>query len=130
MRLGFFAVGEEAGGFDDDVHTERLPRQRGEVFHRAEAFDLVAIDHDDVGFFERRAALFRGDGVLKFAVDGIVFDLVGEIFRVGRNVHDRDDINRLAEQALITERLKHHPADPAESIDCNFYCHNFFIFFW
>ena len=31
VGLGLLAVGEEAGGFDDDVHAERLPRQRGEV---------------------------------------------------------------------------------------------------
>ena len=93
MRLGLLAVGEEAGGFDDDVHAERLPRQRGEVFHRADAFDLVAIDNDDVGVFERRIALFRGDGVLELAMHRIIFHLVGEVVGVRGNVHDGDDIN-------------------------------------
>ena len=45
------------------------------------------------GFLERRIALFRADGVLELAVDGIVFHLVGEIIRVGGNVHDGNDIN-------------------------------------
>ena len=92
-RLGLFAVGEEAGGFDDDVHAERLPRQRGEILHRADAFDLVAVDDEDVGFFERGIALFRGHGVLELAVDGIIFHLVGEIIRIRGHIHDGDDIN-------------------------------------
>ena len=81
------------------------------------------------GIFQRGAALFRGDGVLELAVDGIVFHLVGEIIRVGGNVHDGDDINRLAEQTLITERLKDHPADAAESVDSYFDCHIFYFDF-
>src|ERR1019366_2424738 len=129
MRLGFLAVGKEAGGFDDDVHAERLPRQRGEVFDRADAFDLVAVDDDDVGFFEGGIAFFRDDGVLELAVDGIVSHLVGEIIGVGGHVHDGDDVNRLAEETLITERLKDHPADAAESVDSYFYCHSFILCF-
>ena len=93
MGFRLFAVGEEAGGFDDDVHAQRLPRQGREVFDGADAFDLVAVDDDDVGFFERGDALLGADGVLELAVHRIIFHLVGEVIRVGGHVHDGDDIN-------------------------------------
>ena len=54
---------------------------------------LWPLTTSDVGFFERGIALFRGDGVLELAVDGIVFHLVGEIIGVGGHVHDGDDVN-------------------------------------
>jgi hypothetical protein len=93
VSLGFLAVGEQAGGFNDDVHAERLPREGGEVFDGADALDLVAVDHEDVGFFERGDALFRGDGVLELAMHRIIFHLVGEVVGIRGHVHDGDDIN-------------------------------------
>jgi len=130
MGFRFFAVGEKAGGLDDDINAERLPRQRGKIFHRADAFNFVTVDNENVVFFERRAALFGGHSVFKFAVDGIILHLVGEIGRVGRHIHDGDDVNRLAEQTLIAQCLKYHPADTTESVDCYFYCHNYLMLFF
>ena len=93
--VGFrlFAVSEEASGFNDDVHAESFPREGGEIFYGANAFDLVAVDDKQVGFFERRGALFSGDGVFEFAMDGVILHLVSEVFRVRRHVHDGDDVN-------------------------------------
>ena len=80
-----------------DSMTMSTPRafhgKRGEVLDRANALDLVAVDDEHVGFFERGVALFRADGVLELAVDGIIFHLVGEIVGVGGHVHDGDDVN-------------------------------------
>ena len=47
MALGLLHVGEQAGGLDDEVHAQRLPRQ----FRRrlgADDFDLLAVDDEDV----------------------------------------------------------------------------------
>src|SRR6185437_3435076 len=48
VGLCLFAVGEETGGFDHDVYSKCFPWQGREVFHRADAFDLVTVDHDHV----------------------------------------------------------------------------------
>jgi hypothetical protein len=57
--------------------------------------------------------------MLEMAVNRIVFKLIREIFRVGGYIHDGDDVDRLAEQTLVGDRLKHQPADSAETIDTN-----------
>ena len=50
MALGLLGFGEQAGGFDDDIDAEFLPRQRGGAFLDGEALDLVAVDHQHVVF--------------------------------------------------------------------------------
>ena len=40
VALGLLGVGEEAGGFDDDIDAEFLPRERGGTFLDRETFDL------------------------------------------------------------------------------------------
>jgi hypothetical protein len=60
VALGFFGIGEEAGGLDDDFHAELLP---GQTVRSAGAHDLdfVAVDDDDVVFGEIRRGFLRGN---------------------------------------------------------------------
>jgi len=53
----------------------------------------VAVDDDDVRFFERGDALLGRDVVFELAMHRIVFHLVGEVIGVGGHVHDGDDVN-------------------------------------
>ena len=70
MSLGLVALGKQTrSGFNDDIHATGLSTGAWpEVLDRADAFDLVAIDNNDVGFSERRIALFGGDVGVKPAV--------------------------------------------------------------
>jgi hypothetical protein len=49
VAVRFFGIGEEAGGFDDEVHAERFPRQ----FRRrlgADDEDVLAVDDEHIVF--------------------------------------------------------------------------------
>ena len=83
MRLGLGGVGEEAGGFDDDLGADGGPVQLGGVA-LGEDLDLLAIDGDEV-----RAV---GDLVLQVAEDGVVLEQVRERGR-GGDVVDGDDFD-------------------------------------
>src|SRR5690606_9097907 len=117
---GLVGVGEQAGGLDHVVDAQVLPGKAGGVAGGGDALDLVTVDDENVGLFLRGVALLGGHGVLELAVDGIVTDLVGEIVGVGGDVDDGHDIELLAQQALIADRLKHHAADATKAVDSNF----------
>src|SRR5262245_8499159 len=83
----------------------------------------MAVDDEDVVVGGVRLARFRFDLVLAAAVDRIVFQLIGELVRVGRDIDHADDVNRLAEQTLIAESLENQAANSAETVDTDFEGH-------
>ena len=62
--------------------------------------------------------------MLEAAVHRVVLHLVGEVVGVGDDVDDADDVDLLAEQALIAEGLEDQATDSAETVDRDFDCHS------
>ena len=91
----------------------------GRTRTNGEALDLMTIDHKDVVLGEIGAALLGIDFFLRLALSGVVFDEVGEIVSRNEVVHG-DDLDLLAEQALITDCTKHEASDAPETIDADF----------
>jgi hypothetical protein len=83
VGLGLFGVGEEAGGFDDDLRADGGPVELGRVA-LGEDLELLAVDDDGV--------LGGGDLVLEVAEDGVVLEQVGE-GRRGGEVVDGDEFD-------------------------------------
>ena len=111
MRLRFLFRGEEARALQHNVYADLCP---GQVFRILFGQDLdpLAIDGDGsfIGF----------NGVaLVTALRGVIFQQVRQHLRAGEVV-DRDDLVAFRAEHL-TER---QTADPAKTIDRNFYCHN------
>ena len=67
MALGLLAVGEEAGGFDDDVDTELLPWERGGPLRDGKAFDFVPV-YDQGVVFSGSGRFFTVDLALESAL--------------------------------------------------------------
>ena len=125
MTFGLVGFGEEAGGFDDDVHAQRLPRQLGGRFG-GDHFDLGTVDDEHIvlGFVRRR--FLGADGSGEAALRGIVLEQIREI--VGwDNVTDGDDFHFLADETLLDHRAEDQTADAAEPVDCNFDRHIFSV---
>ncbi len=105
MLLGVNTLGEEPGGFDDDVRANRSPINFGGIF------SLENLE----------ASTFHGDGVIsmrhlvrQIPEDGIVLQKVRESLRVG-DVVDRDKLN-----VLVVDCRTHDIAtDAAEAVDAN-----------
>ena len=109
--FGLFGVGEESGGFDDDLGAYAGPVELGGVA-LGEDFDLLAVDGDEVGSV--------GDLVGKVAEDGVVFEQVGERGRRGEIVYcDEFDV-WIAEST--TEDVT---SDTAEAVDTYLYSHDY-----
>ena len=109
MQRGFVARGEQSGRLDYHLHAEFAPRQLGGVAF-GEHLQRLAV--------EKNAAAFRFDFVAQRAVNRIVLEQMREGGRVG-NVVDGDDFDVLFGQ----RRAQEHPADPAESVNPDFYRH-------
>jgi hypothetical protein len=120
VALGLLEVGEEAGALEHVVGPELLPGELARVLGGHDALHLVAAHDQDVVALGGRAALLRRERVLEAAVHGVVLHLVGEVVGVGDDVDDTDDVDLLAEEALIAEGLEDQAADPAEPIDTYF----------
>ena len=106
-----------------------FPRQCRNLLAGADTFDLVAIDHQDVGLFEGRIALFGGNMVFKAAMNGIVLQLVREIVGVRGNVDHGNHIDAFAEKTLVNQRLKYQTSNASEPINRNFNSHSFILYF-
>ena len=119
VTLGLAALCEETGGLDDDVHAKFFPRQSGWTCTDGEALDLVTIDNEHVVFRHVWAALLREHVFTSLALGGVILHEVGEIVR-RHEVVDGDDVDLLAEKALITDCAKHEAADAPETIDADF----------
>ena len=109
MRLGLVGVGEEAGGFDDDLRANGGPVELGRIA-LGEDLELLAVDGDEV-----RAV---GDVVLEVAQDGVVLEQVRERGRRGDVVHG-DDFN-LGVANCSAEDVA---SDAAEAVNAYFYRH-------
>ena len=79
------SVGEQAGGFDDDVDAEVAPRQRGRSFPDLKSLDLGVADDD-------RVLAFEADVLGKPAQDRVKFEQMRQRGVVGEVV-DRDDLD-------------------------------------
>ena len=111
MSTNLRPVGENSGGFNDDVDAELFPRQAGGFF-LIEHGDRLAVDlHDAVTAFD-----FTGVN----AVGRVVAKQVGVGFQI-RHVVDRDDGQFIL--TALEQGAQHQPANPAKSIDCDFGCH-------
>src|SRR5882724_1978063 len=126
MALGLFRVGEEAGGFDDDVHAQLLPREAGGVLG-ADDEDVVAVNDQDVVLSLVGRGFLGGNLAVEASLGGIIFEQVGEIIG-GDDVADRDDLEVLAQQTLFGDGAKHQTANAPEPINCNFNCHSYVDF--
>jgi len=115
VASGFIRSGEKSGGFDDDIDAEFFPWKS---IWRAGAnnFDLVAVDDDDVVFFQLRGRFLGGNRAAEFALGGVVFEEVGEVVR-RNDVTDGDNIEGGSEVALLDESTEDEATDAAESVD-------------
>ena len=112
VGFGFFRVGEEAGGFDDDLGADGGPVELGRVA-LGENFDLLAVDGDEVGAV--------GDLVWQVAEDGVVLEQVGQGGGGGEVVYGYEFDVWVAESAA-----EDVASDAAEAVDAYLYCcHDF-----
>ncbi len=110
MLLGVNTLGEEDGGFDDDIRADRSPIDFGGI----------------LGLENLEALAFDGDGVIgmrhlvgQIAEDGVVLQKMRESFRVG-DVVDGDELD-----VLVVKRGAHNVAtDAAEAVDANLNGHS------
>ena len=115
VRLGLVGIGEEAGGFDDDLCADGGPVELGGVA-LGEDLELLAVDGDEVGAV--------GDLVLEVAQDGVVLEQVRERGRRG-DVVDGDDF----ELGVANCSAEDVASDAAEAVNAYFYRH-FRLLLW
>src|ERR1043166_2536966 len=126
MTPGFLRIGKQTRGFDNDIDAERLPRQRGRALLHSETLDLVSVDHQHIVLGDAGAGFFTGDRAVEAALSRIVSDQVCQIV-CRYDVVYRNDIDLLAEQALVAQRAKNQPADPSKPVNSDFDCHLYFL---
>ena len=115
VALRFLGGGEQAGGLNDDVHAEFLPRQAAGLAG-TDHFHLVAVDDDCV---IPPMGDFAGEGALR----RVVFHKVGEAVCRDDVAHGHY-VDCVADEALFHHCTISQTADAAESVDCYFYCHS------
>jgi len=84
---GFFVV-KHTGRFDNILDAHFCPRKVLELFLGHDAFYFVTVNHEHIVFFQCGIAFFGRNFRLHAAVDGIKFELIREILRIGGNIHD------------------------------------------
>ena len=107
--FAFSAVGEEAGGLDDDLCADGGPVELGGVA-LGEDLDFFAVDGDGVGV--------GGYGLLEIAEDGVVLEQMGE-GRGGGEVVDGDELD----VGIADRGTEDVATDAAEAVDAYLYCH-------
>ena len=113
MRAYLHAVSKNSGGLNHDIDGQLFPRQTG-GFSLTEHGDRPAVDfHDAVRAFY----LARVN-----AIGRIVAKQVCIRFQI-RHIVDRNDGDFLF--AALEQGAQYQPANPAETIDCDFGCHQF-----
>ena len=122
VALGLLHIGEQAGGFDHQVHAQRLPRQLRGVLG-ADDLDLLAVDHQHIVLGLVGGGLLGADRAVEAALGGVILEQVSEVVRRNDIAHG-DDFDVLADQALFDHRPEHQASDAAEPINCNFHCHS------
>jgi hypothetical protein len=121
MTFGFLDVGEQAGGFDDEVDAHLFPGELRGVFG-ADDLDIGAVDDQHIVFGFVGAGFLGADGALEPALGGIVFEQVTEVIG-GNNIAHGDHLDVLAHEPLFHHRAEDQAPDPAEPVNCNFHCH-------
>src|SRR5438309_4072228 len=112
VGLGLFGVGEEAGGFDDDLGADGGPVEFGGVT-LSEYFDLFTVDGDEVGAV--------GDLLLEVTEDGVVLEKVGQSGGGGEVVDGYEFYVWIADSAA-----EDVASDAAEAVNAYlYYCHDF-----
>ena len=109
VRLGLRAVGEEAGGLDDDVDAQLAPGEVGGLA-LGEHLDRMAVGHE--------AVLGDLDRVEGAPVDGIVLEQVGHRRNVAEVVHCHN-----LDLGIVHHRAERQAADATESVNAYFDCH-------
>jgi len=61
--------------------------------------------------------------VLEPAVGGVVLHLVRKVLSIRGHVHNTNDVELGAKEALVADCLEDHAADAAKAIDANSGCH-------
>ncbi len=113
MSLGLFRIGEEAGGFDDDLRADGGPVRAWQGFAFGEDLDLLAVDGDEV--------FAVGDLVLEIAEDGVVLEEVGQ-GGGGGEVVDGDEFD----VGVAEGGAEDVASNAAEAVDAYLYCcHDF-----
>ena len=125
MSFAFVGFGEQAGRFDDELYTKRLPWQIRGIL-RAHHEDIVAVHDQDIIFQLIRGRFLGGNLALEAALRGIVLQKVGQIIR-RNDIADCDHLELFAKAPLLCDRAENQPADSAKSVNCNFHCHTFAI---
>ena len=115
VSLRFFGISEQAGGFDHHIDAQLFPRQLGRSAS-ADDFHFIAID-------DERIVALMCDLAGKRALRGIIFNKVREIIRRDDIAHC-DDVDRRAHESLFHHRAVSQPANPPETINCNFDSHS------
>ena len=111
--LGFVFAGEEAGAFEDDVHTQLAPRQFFRV-SVGEDFDFFTVDDEVV--------TFEFGGAVEATLRGVIFEEVQQ--HVGRSeVVNGDDFDIFR----FVHLAQSETADTSESVDGDFDCHEFYL---
>ena len=108
MGFGFGRVGEEAGGFDDNLSADGGPVEVGGVA-LGEDLDFFAVDGDRVSI--------GGDVVFEVAEDGVVLEEVGEGCG-GGEVIDGDEVD----VGVCEGGAEDVAADAAEAVDAYLDC--------
>jgi len=106
VTFGLRRVGKKTGAFDDDVNTERLPRQCGWTFFDSEAFDFVAVDDEDIILGDSRRGFLARHGAGEAALRRVILNQVREVVRWDEIV-DGDDFDFFTEQTLIADCAEH-----------------------
>ena len=113
--LGIFKMCEAAGRFDYVVDVVLLPGKFCRIFFGCNK-NFFAVDEEVIAF--------GGDGMGVFAVDGVVFEKVGEIVRWDE-VIDGDNIDFFG----LEGNAKNHSADTPEAVDGDTFYHEMILAF-
>ncbi len=113
VRLGLRAVGEEAGGLDDDVDAQLAPGEVGGLA-LGEHLDRMAVGHE--------AVLGDLDRVEGAPVDGIVLEQVGHRRNVAEVVHCHN-----LDLGIVHHRAERQAADATESVNAYLDCHAYLL---
>ncbi|GAB4609444.1 hypothetical protein MOKP35_18780 [Mycobacterium avium subsp. hominissuis] len=110
VALGLGRVGEQPGGFDDDVDAQVAPGQRGRALAHLQRLDLGRAHHDGV-------LALQADVVGQPAQDGVEFQQVSQGAVVG-DVVDRDHLDVGGALLLLSQQGPVEVApDSTEAVD-------------
>ena len=112
MCLGLILVSEATGGLNDIFHPQASP---GDIrrFPVIENFYMAAVNNNTTLVSLHLPVINPHDGV--------ILEQMGQSFIVGKVVNG-DNLN-IAKGDIFAGGTKYGPADPAKTVDANFYSH-------